>query len=72
MRPTPSPIRFALELTRDDDHSCRIRVMDRSATTDALVYEVFVAAEFGSDAQKRALRNMAQHLAWYLNPEGDA
>lgn len=72
MRPTAGPIRFALELEREDDSSCRIRVLDKAATTDALVYEVFVAAEFGSDAQKRALRDVARHLAWYLNPEGDA
>lgn len=72
MRPTTIPIRFSLELTRDDDHSCRVRVLDEAGNSDALVYEVFVAAEFGSDAQKRALRDVARHLAWYLNPDGDA
>lgn len=70
MKPTAAPIRFALELTRDDDHSCRIRVLqDGDEGRETLIFEVFVAAEFSSEAQKQALRALARQLQWYCDPE---
>jgi len=70
MRPTASPVRFGLELERKDDHSCRIRVYcDGNDDAQVLLHEVYVAAEFAESAQRQALKAVARHLHWYMDPE---
>lgn len=68
MRPTSAPIPFRLELEREDEHSCRVRVYDGRETA-VLLYEVCVASECSEDAQRRALVEVARNIHWQLRED---
>jgi hypothetical protein len=70
LKPTTGPVRFLLEVERPDEATCIVRLLDPAVENraDALLYEVRVATDWLATSQKRALREMARHLHWFLSP----
>ena len=69
LKPTTKPIQFTLEIERPDDATCTVRVLDPNAPpSEALVYEASIATDCLTTSQKRALKDTARHLHWFLHP----